>query len=79
MSKRGRTLPEPWAGAYAERRASIQQRLNEFAEIPAEDYFYELAFCVLLEALRDGTADYLATDHAPHSIEDKRGHSTFPD
>ena len=47
MSKRGRTLPEPWAGAYAERRASIQQRLNEFAEIPAEDYFYELAFCVL--------------------------------
>ena len=25
----------------------------------------------LLEALRDGTADYLATDHAPHTIADK--------
>jgi dihydroorotase len=26
----------------------------------------------MLEALRDGTADYLATDHAPHTIEEKR-------
>jgi dihydroorotase len=26
----------------------------------------------MLEALRDGTADYLATDHAPHSQEEKR-------
>ncbi len=25
----------------------------------------------MLEALRDGTADYLATDHAPHSVEEK--------
>lgn len=26
----------------------------------------------MLEALRDGTADYLATDHAPHTIEEKK-------
>lgn len=26
----------------------------------------------MLEALRDGTADYLATDHAPHTVEGKR-------
>jgi dihydroorotase len=26
----------------------------------------------MLEALRDGTADYLATDHAPHTVEEKR-------
>lgn len=33
----------------------------------------------MLEALRDGTADYLATDHAPHSIEEKQqGHSGMP-
>jgi dihydroorotase len=25
----------------------------------------------MLEALRDGTADYLATDHAPHTVEEK--------
>lgn len=25
----------------------------------------------MLEALRDGTADYLATDHAPHTLEEK--------
>jgi dihydroorotase len=33
----------------------------------------------MLEALRDGTADYLATDHAPHTIEEKgRGVSGQP-
>jgi len=33
----------------------------------------------MLEALRDGTADFLATDHAPHSIEEKlHGHSGMP-
>lgn len=33
----------------------------------------------MLEALRDGTADYLATDHAPHTIEEKqRGISGQP-
>jgi dihydroorotase len=33
----------------------------------------------MLESLRDGTADYLATDHAPHSIEEKlHGHSGMP-
>jgi dihydroorotase len=26
----------------------------------------------MLEALRDGTADYLATDHAPHTLEEKK-------
>jgi dihydroorotase len=28
---------------------------------------------VLLEALRNGELDYLATDHAPHTLEEKRG------
>ncbi len=33
----------------------------------------------MLEALRDGTTDYLATDHAPHTIEEKlRGISGQP-
>ena len=33
----------------------------------------------MLEALRDGTADYLATDHAPHTLAEKeRGVSGQP-
>lgn len=33
----------------------------------------------LIEALRDGTVDYLATDHAPHTIEEKeQGTSGVP-
>ena len=27
----------------------------------------------MLEGLRDGTLDYLATDHAPHTLEEKAG------
>src|SRR5205085_10479707 len=33
----------------------------------------------MLDALRDGTADYLATDHAPHTVPEKeRGASGQP-
>src|SRR5271167_666181 len=36
-------------------------------------------WAALLEALRDGTADYLATDHAPHTIAEKeQGNSGQP-
>jgi N-glycosylase/DNA lyase len=40
-------LPEPWAAIYSERSDAIKQRLNDFAEIPREEYFYELIFCIL--------------------------------
>jgi len=33
---------------------------------------------VLLEALRDGTLDYLATDHAPHTIAEKQNPTKCP-
>lgn len=40
-------LPEPWASVYAERRPAILRRLEDFNAIPQEQYFYELAFCIL--------------------------------
>lgn len=40
-------LPEPWCSVYAERRVAIRRRLQDFANIPASQYFYELAFCIL--------------------------------
>jgi thermostable 8-oxoguanine DNA glycosylase len=40
-------LPEPWHSVYDERQQAIRRRLQEFAEIPASQYFYELAFCIL--------------------------------
>jgi dihydroorotase len=33
---------------------------------------------VLLEALRDGTLDYLATDHAPHTLAEKENRAKCP-
>lgn len=33
--------------AYAERQGVIQARLHEFAETRPEDYYYELAYCLL--------------------------------
>lgn len=40
-------LPEPWRTTYKERRAAIRRRLQDFANIPDSQYFYELAFCIL--------------------------------
>jgi dihydroorotase len=33
----------------------------------------------MLEGLRDGTLDYLATDHAPHTLDEKTGQAGKPD
>jgi N-glycosylase/DNA lyase len=40
-------LPEPWLSVYLERRADILARLEDFSRVPSEEYFYELAFCIL--------------------------------
>ena len=32
---------------YAERGHRVQERLNDFARVPASDHFYELAYCLL--------------------------------
>ncbi|HYM19468.1 MAG TPA: DNA lyase [Candidatus Kapabacteria bacterium] len=40
-------FPEPWLSVYAERRDAIKRRLEYFAQIPREHYFYELLFCIL--------------------------------
>jgi N-glycosylase/DNA lyase len=40
-------LPEPWYSIYEERQNAIRQRLQDFANIPPTQYFYELTFCVL--------------------------------
>lgn len=40
-------LPEPWRTVYEERCDAIRRRLQDFSQIPASQYFYELAFCIL--------------------------------
>jgi N-glycosylase/DNA lyase len=40
-------LPEPWSQIYAERQDAIRARLQDFANVKPEDYFYELAYCLL--------------------------------
>src|SRR5690348_13434748 len=42
-----KTLPEPWRSVYSERKEAIRLRLEDFSNIPPEDYFYELLFCIL--------------------------------
>ncbi len=32
---------------YAEKKSSIQRRLEEFSKIPSSEYFYELVYCLL--------------------------------
>ncbi len=50
-------LPEPWRSTYAERQDAIRRRLQDFAEIPADEYFYELAFCILTPQSSAANAD----------------------
>jgi N-glycosylase/DNA lyase len=40
-------LPEPWHSTFEERKIAISSRLGDFAAVPASQYFYELAFCIL--------------------------------
>ncbi len=40
-------LPAPWSQIYAERKDAIRARLQDFADVKPEDYFYELAYCLL--------------------------------
>jgi N-glycosylase/DNA lyase len=40
-------LPEPWHSIFEERKEVIRTRLEDFAQVPASQYFYELAFCIL--------------------------------
>jgi N-glycosylase/DNA lyase len=40
-------LPEPWCSTFEERKEAIYNRLDDFAQVPDTQYFYELAFCIL--------------------------------
>ncbi len=40
------TLPEEIQKGYDRDKAAIRKRLEEFAAVPKEEYFYELCFCI---------------------------------
>ncbi|MDP4219767.1 MAG: DNA lyase [Bacteroidota bacterium] len=42
-----KTLPEKWQAIFDERKDAIALRLEDFAAVRAEEYFYELLFCIL--------------------------------
>jgi N-glycosylase/DNA lyase len=46
-AKATRTLPDPWATTFAERREAIRARLDDFTAVPESEHFYELLFCIL--------------------------------
>ena len=63
---------------HHERRSAIRSRLNEFSRIPASEYFYELAYCLMtpqssaahadrvVEILKQ--RDFLATGFDPEPV-----------
>ncbi|MDP4199733.1 MAG: DNA lyase [Bacteroidota bacterium] len=60
-------LPEPWRSVYTERQSAILQRLLDFSDVPPDQYFYELAFCILTPqssaANAEATIAELVRDH----------------
>ena len=55
-------LPEPWNSEYAARKDAIRARLQDFASIQPEQYFYELAFCLLTPQSSARNADLVITE-----------------
>lgn len=51
------TLPEPWLSIYTVRKEAILLRLEDFSNIPPEEYFYELLFCILTPQSHAKNAD----------------------
>jgi len=51
------SLPEPWLTIYLERKEAIHARLDDFSNIPPEEYFYELLFCILTPQSKAENAD----------------------
>lgn len=51
-------------------------RIAEFGELGFDRYRSVADAALLWEAARDGTVDVLATDHAPHTLQEKRAGAT---
>lgn len=46
MSRRPDKLPDHLQALYDQRRQAIRRRLQDFASVPADRYFYEACFCI---------------------------------
>jgi N-glycosylase/DNA lyase len=51
---------------YRKRRSAIRERLSEFSSVPASEYFYELAYCLL--------TPQSSAVHADRAVETLRSH-----
>jgi N-glycosylase/DNA lyase len=47
MRRLNETVLQQLYQCYGERREAIQERLKDFSRVPASQYFYELAYCIL--------------------------------
>jgi N-glycosylase/DNA lyase len=47
MKRLDETVLQQLYQSYGERREAIQERLKDFSRVPASQYFYELAYCIL--------------------------------
>lgn len=45
--KKNIEFPEPYADEYLKRKDEIASRLNDFLNVPEQDWFYEACYCIL--------------------------------
>lgn len=60
-AKKERGDPQTLLVLYKERKAAIRSRLEEFAQIPAERYFYELLYCLMTPQTSAKNADVVVS------------------
>lgn len=55
--KQGGEIPEEYREAWDRSHDLIRERLGEFAEVPQEEYFFELLYCLLTPQSRAANAE----------------------
>lgn len=60
-TKKERGDPQTLFALYEERKAAIRARLEEFAHVPPERYFYELVYCLMTPQTSARNADIVVS------------------
>ena len=64
-------LPTQLHQSYISKKKSIQSRLNDFAEVPKDEYFYELAFCLLTPQSSQANAEKVIEEPKTKKFREK--------
>lgn len=64
-------LPVELHKTYLKKKDNIKSRLNDFAQVPKDEYFYELAFCLLTPQSSQANAEKVIEELKTRKFKEK--------